>query len=93
MNETEIGDRRIMIREDREPSQQYRGPGRRDRSPSGRGDERMRDGDRAPTSGPPGGARGRAKDDPALEKKMDDDLDNYFANRPQDDENQAPKED
>eukprot|EP00213_Chloropicon_mariensis_P006938 CAMPEP_0197472512 /NCGR_PEP_ID=MMETSP1309-20131121/3732_1 /TAXON_ID=464262 /ORGANISM="Genus nov. species nov., Strain RCC998" /LENGTH=294 /DNA_ID=CAMNT_0043011113 /DNA_START=54 /DNA_END=938 /DNA_ORIENTATION=- len=68
MFDTMLGDRRISVREDRQP-EFGRGGGDRDRPPPRRdsGDDR-----------PP---RRDNTDNPELEKKMDDDLDNYFSKR------------
>lgn len=75
MNGSVLDGREISCREDRPPPE------------GGSSRDRRRDGpprDREPRE--PRGDRDRNTDNPELEKKMDDDLDNYFANKPADEE-------
>jgi RNA recognition motif-containing protein len=83
MNGSVLDGREISCREDRPPPEGgFRREGRRDGPPRDRGDREPR-GDR-------GVDRDRNTDNPELEKKMDDDLDNYFANKPADEEGAPP---
>ena len=81
MNDTTMGDRRISVREDREPGlgPPPRSGGYDDRRGGDRGgyDDRRGDDRDAP---PPGDDK---KDAPA-EQGLNEDLDNYFANAPKD---------